>query len=501
MNPSLESSIEAFYFLFDIKGGADFLEIPVELRIDELTVFLDVGKKTYLNFNDLKLIGTGGSLVGTGADVVCALRHESDTSRVIVYDPALSNEYHSDYLDRPFFTLKFRHPEFVSSIRLTNRAGRFGHRLIPMRVSGSLAGDEIFRFENCSEARFVGQMKILSDKFKAVAFLSEFIGRNQKFAKLASSVFCMPYQNAFLESGLVTLVEFKSEILSEVSKGPVPSAQAGNVIDFLLSLVNRVGSQRPMQVDIELLALAHSLAIDSKIELAGSDLGSYLVSWNFFYQSAMELINFQGLIQKWHKACGFKGVPVLAKHGWRVAPLRSNVYLYISLLEEIFSALKKNGRHYFLSYGTLLGAVRAGGFIDYDDDVDIGMVVEVDHDDEVRSALLEVCSALRGSGIDAEYREQYRIIQVTCPGLPTSIDIFPCCLHRNFEPGREMRMHHREMKFEYLNMEIVLPIGQVTLEGKCMPAPARPADFLAWRYGSGWTVSDQFFEMAWVFNY
>ena len=45
----------------------------------------------------------------------------------------------------------------------------------------------------------------------------------------------------------------------------------------------------------------------------------------------------------------------------------------IGVLDEIDKICRRHGLQYFAEYGTLLGAVRHGGFIPWDDDFDISM--------------------------------------------------------------------------------------------------------------------------------
>ena len=56
-------------------------------------------------------------------------------------------------------------------------------------------------------------------------------------------------------------------------------------------------------------------------------------------------------------------------------PLLKNTYiLCVELLDFIDHVCKKHNLEYWIDYGVLLGAVRHGGFIPWDDDIDLGMM-------------------------------------------------------------------------------------------------------------------------------
>lgn len=54
-------------------------------------------------------------------------------------------------------------------------------------------------------------------------------------------------------------------------------------------------------------------------------------------------------------------------------PIRPLQLRLLQVLEEVHDAFEKSGLHYYMVDGTLLGAVREGGFIPWDDDIDIAM--------------------------------------------------------------------------------------------------------------------------------
>lgn len=60
----------------------------------------------------------------------------------------------------------------------------------------------------------------------------------------------------------------------------------------------------------------------------------------------------------------------------RLMSLQERKDVSIKILSEISSICRNNNIKYFLAYGTLLGAVRHGGFIPWDDDIDIIIPIE-----------------------------------------------------------------------------------------------------------------------------
>ena len=77
----------------------------------------------------------------------------------------------------------------------------------------------------------------------------------------------------------------------------------------------------------------------------------------------------------------------------------------LEITDEIDRICKKNGIKYFLSGGTMLGAVRHGGFIPWDDDVDLWMT---------RKNFTKFKKAIKKDLSDKYFREDY-FTNINCP--------------------------------------------------------------------------------------
>ena len=99
-------------------------------------------------------------------------------------------------------------------------------------------------------------------------------------------------------------------------------------------------------------------------------------------------------------------------------PLRMLQLADAALLKLVAEKLDSAGLVYWLDYGTLLGAVRHGGFIPWDDDIDICML----RDDYVRAEAVLANAFPEEKGFVVVRSNAIRIV---LRGTPCQVDIFP----------------------------------------------------------------------------
>jgi hypothetical protein len=157
----------------------------------------------------------------------------------------------------------------------------------------------------------------------------------------------------------------------------------------------------------------------------------------------------------------------------------------LDAIGTVVAALEEAGVRPFLAYGTLLGAVRQGGFIGHDSDADLGYVSERDHpaDAAIESFRIQRRLAAMGFEISRYSGLAFKVIVRESDGSPRGLDVFggfvrEGTLYLMGEVGHPFRREWLE------------PRSAVTLAGREFPAPHEPERLLEAMYGPGWRVPD-----------
>lgn len=147
------------------------------------------------------------------------------------------------------------------------------------------------------------------------------------------------------------------------------------------------------------------------------------------------------------------------------------------------------GLEAYLTYGCLLGAVRTGRVIGHDSDADVSYLSRYTHPFDVIRESTRVRRRLRALGWTTVRMSgaDFKIWVPLPDGRRCGVDVFA-----SFYVGEHF--HLMGSVRGRLDRSALLPLGTVTLEGRELPAPARPEQLLELLYGPGWRVPDPAFH-------
>ncbi len=163
---------------------------------------------------------------------------------------------------------------------------------------------------------------------------------------------------------------------------------------------------------------------------------------------------------------------------------------YLDQVQEVLDVLSGEcGLPAFLSFGSLLGAVREGKFIGHDVDVDLGYFSSHSHPTDLMRESFRVERALRARG--------WAVRRMNGGFLGIDFDQSDGS-RRNVDVFTAFRLDGRLFQVHDVSVEAaesaVLPLGSIEFEGRLMPTPAQPEVFLRAAYGPDWRTPNPAFK-------
>ena len=169
---------------------------------------------------------------------------------------------------------------------------------------------------------------------------------------------------------------------------------------------------------------------------------------------------------------------------------------YLDFVDTLMDVLRTEcGVEPFMSFGALLGAVRSGRLIGHDVDIDIGYFSETRYPVDMILEGMRIERVLRTHGWRV-IRDNAAFIQVFAPsvgGVARNVDIFTSWVDVDGNLYQANDITTRGSRDD------VVPLSEVELEGRMVPAPRNTELFLQAAYGPSWRVPDPTFSYG--FNY
>ena len=142
----------------------------------------------------------------------------------------------------------------------------------------------------------------------------------------------------------------------------------------------------------------------------------------------------------------------------------------------------------FVAYGALLGQVRSGDFIAYDDDFDAGIFVDADSPAEAAQHYYRIVNVLRERGYEIATSDSHLgNFHLYIPNLPP-VDIF---LFYYREPTQELCSYNLA---HVCKKDVILPLVEGTLAGEKVLLPNQSDVLVAATYGENWQTPDPYFQ-------
>lgn len=184
------------------------------------------------------------------------------------------------------------------------------------------------------------------------------------------------------------------------------------------------------------------------------------------------------------------GYIITPKYGGIFRPVKDRIVARGAMAQALQS-IEEGGRIFqeatdkqlFICYGTLLGYVRDGDFIEHDDDVDLCFLADADGWESAFAEFTKVVANLRARGerigIDSPIQFHWQLKGVT-------LDVF-----MGWTEGKRLNMYNVHGVFPRSRM---FPLQQQRFKGARVLVPKAPEALLQLIYGKGWRKPDPNFQ-------
>lgn len=159
-------------------------------------------------------------------------------------------------------------------------------------------------------------------------------------------------------------------------------------------------------------------------------------------------------------------------------------------VEELLAVLRDDcGLPAFISFGALLGAVREGALLGHDSDADVSYLSAYEHPVDVARESYGVERAFHRHGYTTLRfsAADFKVLVSNADGGTLGIDVFGGFVVEDW-------LYVLPNVRAKLPRSAIVPVGEVELDGRRLPAPADPPALLAATYGEGWRVPDPSFQ-------
>ncbi len=145
----------------------------------------------------------------------------------------------------------------------------------------------------------------------------------------------------------------------------------------------------------------------------------------------------------------------------------------------------------FVCYGTLLGIYRDGNFIEYDDDMDMLIILEnkINVDDVANKLVKELEKKELKVHVAKTNKEKIPFIQVFDKDHKVWTDIFIGFIEKD-----EVSLPMQNVNYYNIPKNLLFPCQQFEFGGFSLNVPNNIPEFLEYRYGKNWEIPDRYFR-------